>query len=94
MAEIQFKLMRSETVYDIMLRYSRENGRNWQTEFQKIVLGMTILTSYNNKTYRIDDIQFDASPTSTFDTNDGPLSYVDYYRRVSGSRDYKAFFKC
>jgi aubergine len=39
-----------------------------------------VLTRYNNKTYRIDDIVFDQSPTSTFTQGDKQVSYVEYYK--------------
>lgn len=37
---------------------------------------------YNNKTYRIDDIDWDKNPRNTFTTPQGEVSFVDYYRRV------------
>lgn len=83
MAEIKHKLMRTETVLDVLKRCYQESRNNWQQSFQQQVLGMIVLTSYNNKTYRISDVIFDMSPTATFDTKDGPTSYVDYYRTVS-----------
>lgn len=44
---------------------------------------MIVLTDYNNKTYRVDDVDFAASPMSTFNTKDGDISYVEYYKKVS-----------
>lgn len=32
-----------------------------------VLCGSTIITHYNNKTYRIDDIDFSMTPLSTFD---------------------------
>jgi len=43
---------------------------------------MVILTDYNNKTYRIDDVDFQSTPLCKFKTNDGEISYVDYYKKV------------
>lgn len=37
---------------------------------------------YNNKTYRVDDIDWEANPESTFSTKQGDVSYVDYYKKV------------
>ena len=37
---------------------------------------------YNNKTSRIDDIDWDKTPQNTFTTPQGEVSFVDYYRRV------------
>lgn len=39
---------------------------------------------YNNKTYRIDDIDWDKTPMDTFQTKTGEISYVDYYKKQYG----------
>lgn len=39
---------------------------------------------YNNKTYRIDDIDFEKNPTTKFlGRNDQEMSFVEYYKKVS-----------
>lgn len=82
-AEISTKLMREETVYDI-LRNHRERARgDWTSQFMNEILGSTVLTRYNNRTYRIDDVDFQKNPESTFTTPQGERSYVDYYQAVS-----------
>lgn len=72
--------MRTETLYDILQRCVQNERGNYQNAFKTAVLGTTVLTGYNNKTYRIDDVDFDSSPKSTFDTRDGPKNYLDYYQ--------------
>ena len=74
--------MRQETVLNI-LQDCVKNHRDYKEAFAKAVIGSTVLTDYNNKTYRIDDIDWDRSPSSTFTTRDGEKSFVDYYRTVS-----------
>lgn len=83
-AEVTHKVMRDETILEILLRVRRDH-REFQPEFQREVLGTTVLTKYNNKTYRIDDVDFDKKPTDTFDTKDGPISFIEYYQRVSAN---------
>lgn len=39
---------------------------------------------YNNKTYRIDDIDWDQTPMNTFQTKTGEVSYVQYYKTQYG----------
>lgn len=77
-AEIASKIMRNETIYDVLQQCSR--GADYQREFGEAVLGLVVLTDYNNKTYRIDDISYDASPSDTFETKNGPISFIEYYR--------------
>lgn len=79
-AEISHKIMRSETVYDIIVRIRNESRDDFRKALEKTLLGTTVLTDYNNKTYRIDDIRYDICPTDTFPTKDGEISYVNYYK--------------
>lgn len=47
------------------------------------VIGSTVLTRYNNQTYRIDDVDENSNTKSTFKKKDGSsISYIDYYREV------------
>lgn len=77
--EITHKVMRMETVYDIILSCSA-NNREYKDSFAKAVVGTTVLTDYNNKTYRIDDVDWSTTVNATFETKAGPVSFVDYYK--------------
>lgn len=59
---IAHKLMRTETIYDILSQCQREDAANFKENFIRKVLCMTVLTAYNNKTYRIDDVDFQKTP--------------------------------
>lgn len=80
-AEITNKVMRTETIYEIMrsILNAGGGGATAHEQFQSQVLGMTVLTDYTNKTYRIDDIDFDTHPSDTFETKTGKVSFIDYY---------------
>ncbi|KAL0122352.1 hypothetical protein PUN28_007227 [Cardiocondyla obscurior] len=78
-AEIAHKVMRQETLYDI-LKGCYLRGGNYKEEFSRNVIGIMVLTDYNNHTYRIEDVDYDASPSSTFPMRNGEhVSYQDYY---------------
>lgn len=81
-AEISHKVMRMETIYDIMNRLRKES-REFKTAVASELLGTTVLTAFNNKTYRIDEIDYSMKPSDTFDTKNGPITFVQYYRDVS-----------
>ena len=54
---------------------------NLKEEMLKALMGAVVLTRYNNKTYRVDDIDWDRNPTSTFtDDNGREKSFFNYYR--------------
>lgn len=82
MAEIKHKLMRTETVLDILNRCYKENRERYLQYFEQQVLGMIVLTRYNNKTYRISDVLHNSSPEAEFETRDGPKTYINYYQEV------------
>ena len=44
------------------------------------LVGLNVLTRYNNRMYRIDDILFDKNPESTFDCQGKLLSFTNYYK--------------
>lgn len=53
------------------------DSRTWKDEFIKLVIGQTVLTRYNNKMYRVDDVSFDESPKDKFEKKDGTkVSYL------------------
>ncbi|NXW49861.1 PIWL1 protein, partial [Nyctiprogne leucopyga] len=81
--DVSHKVLRSETVLDFMysLYYQVEEQR-FRDTCAKELIGLIVLTKYNNKTYRVDDIDWDANPQCTFRKADGSeISYVEYYKR-------------
>ena len=46
----------------------------------KKLIGQVVMTTYNCQTYSVDDIIFNEHPTDTFDTRNGPITYVKYYQ--------------
>lgn len=43
---------------------------------------MTVMTIYNKKMYRVDGIDFDISPSHTFNLKDGKkMSFLEYYEK-------------
>ncbi|KAL5238818.1 hypothetical protein ACI65C_006228 [Semiaphis heraclei] len=82
-AEISTKVMRQETVMDFLNQcaYDRNRNQDWMMNFKSGVIGTTVMTKYNNETYRIDDIDENSDPTSKFRKKDGSeMSYMQYYK--------------
>merc|ERR550519_1104855 len=51
------------------------------------LLGAVVITRYNNKTYRIDEICFDKKPSDKFQLNDGTeIDYRQYYMEKHGMK--------
>lgn len=77
--------MRTDTVYDLLQETHRADPNNFENSFKQKVLGMTVLTGYNNSCYRIDDVDFSLSPMSTFRKRDQEVTIRQYYIDVSFS---------
>lgn len=73
--DVGFKFIRTELVYDLFRRYRDDKNRMIAS-----CVGQIVLTDYNNKTYRVDGIDFKQTPMSTFKRGDREVSYIDYYR--------------
>ncbi|VVC33819.1 Hypothetical protein CINCED_3A001948 [Cinara cedri] len=82
--EISTKVMREETVFDFFVECLNNSKRNpgWMETFKAGVIGQTVMTRYNNASYKIDDVDEKANTQSTFEKKDGSkMSYVDYYKQ-------------
>ncbi|XP_004844044.1 piwi-like protein 1 isoform X1 [Heterocephalus glaber] len=81
--DVSHKVLRSETVLDFMLNlYHQTEGHKFQEQVAKELIGLIVLTKYNNKTYRVDDIDWDQNPKSTFKKADGSeVSFLEYYQQ-------------
>ncbi|XP_056417479.1 piwi-like protein 4 isoform X2 [Hyla sarda] len=82
-ADVSHKVLRNETVLDSMNEmYYRMPKERFTDACEKEFLGMVVLTRYNNKTYRVDDIDWSTKPTDKFLKKDGShISYVEYYKQ-------------
>ncbi|XP_034941705.1 piwi-like protein Siwi isoform X2 [Chelonus insularis] len=84
--EITSKVMRQETLLDILNNVrQRVDSGDLQAACRAEVIGLTVLTDYNNNTYRVEDIDFGHNPQSSFKITKGgketETTYIDYYRQ-------------
>ena len=81
--DVCFKVIRTDNCLSWMndLRDKAQRARqDGQAAIQEALSGATVVTRYNQKTYRIDRVDFAQSPSTTFDKNGTPTSYQEYYR--------------
>lgn len=79
-SEICHKLLNFDTVWDVMQKCYNRGGGSYKENCMSQIVGQTVMTNYNNKTYRIDDINWNVTPKDTFDLKNGSkISFVDYY---------------
>ena len=73
--------MRQETIYEILRKHRNESSGNWKDDLKKELHGSIVLTDYNNKTYKVDDVDFNSSPMTTFQRRGVDINFVDYYKQ-------------
>ncbi|OWF41593.1 piwi-like protein 1 [Mizuhopecten yessoensis] len=84
-ADISHKIMRIDTVLDMMYALYNSTDRSGDSFYEKCTkkfVGSIVLTRYNNKTYRVDDIDWDIHPTSSFTRREGEITFKEYYKKA------------
>jgi len=77
------KFVRKENVLAILKRFLSDDRAGWQDRARREIPGSIVMTAYNNKTYRIDDIVFDKNPEGyTFDHRGQQKNMVQYYQET------------
>lgn len=77
------KVLRNETCWHLMGNMMRNarNLENFREQVFNSLIGNVVLTRYNNKTYRIDDIMWEENPMSEFEYHNGQkTTYYAYYK--------------
>ena len=79
--EVAHKLLNFETVWEVMAKFLRESRpEEYKQRCFDHFVGQTVMTSYNKKTYRIDDIDWETTPADAFPTRKGDtLKFTQYY---------------
>ncbi|KAF5302312.1 hypothetical protein FQA39_LY10351 [Lamprigera yunnana] len=79
--DTQHRVMRTENVLEALMHLRSTCREGLKEAAFKKLLGTTVLTKYNNRSYKIDDIVWGSNPSSTFETQDGRvLTYTQYYK--------------
>ncbi|KAI5642706.1 piwi domain-containing protein [Phthorimaea operculella] len=79
--EIAHKVLRMDNVLQMLNEYAATKGSNYKKIFLEDVVGKIVMTDYNKRTYRVDDVHWDSSPRCTFKMKDETISYMDYYAK-------------
>lgn len=79
--DVSHRILCQKTVLDMLVDIYQQNVDHFQECARKTLIGNIVLTRYNNRTYKINDICFDQTPNSMFQTKSGPTSYLDYYKK-------------
>ncbi len=70
-------------IFNFRALIARCRGGDYKTIIKKALMGCIVITNYNKKTYRIDDVDFDQNAMSSFTKKDGSsITYWQYYESV------------
>ncbi|XP_076054688.1 argonaute 3 [Oratosquilla oratoria] len=78
--DVSHRVLRTQTVYEVLKDLCSAHRAGFKEAALNALIGSCVLTRYNNKSYRIDDILFDQNALSTFTTPKGEISYLQYYK--------------
>ncbi|XP_043358996.1 piwi-like protein 2 isoform X10 [Dermochelys coriacea] len=85
LADVSHKVIRNDSVLDVMHAIYQQSAENFQDECTKQLIGNIVITRYNNHTYRIDDIDWNKTPKDSFTMSDGKeITFIDYYSKNYG----------
>lgn len=79
-------IMRTKIEFSISNHHFCNAVNSFQTLFSQSIIGSIVLTNYNNKTYRVDEVDYAVTPLSSFETKKrgetSEITYVKYYQEV------------
>lgn len=78
--DVAFKVVRTDSVLKYVTQLRGKAKGDWQEAIQTALTGATVVTRYNQKTYRVERVDFGMSPATTFDKNGEQVSYAEYYK--------------
>uniref|UniRef100_A0A8C6DI49 Piwi-like protein 2 n=1 Tax=Moschus moschiferus TaxID=68415 RepID=A0A8C6DI49_MOSMO len=85
LADVSHKVIRNDSVLNIMHTMYLQNKENFQDECTKLLVGSIVITRYNNRTYRIDDVDWNKTPKDSFTMSDGKeITFLEYYSKNYG----------
>ncbi|XP_077008857.1 piwi-like protein 2 isoform X4 [Tamandua tetradactyla] len=85
LADVSHKVIRNDSVLDVMHAIYQQNKENFQDECTKLLVGSIVITRYNNRTYRIDDVDWNKTPKDSFTMSDGKeITFLEYYSKNYG----------
>lgn len=83
--DTQHKVMRTQNVYSYLMELNASDPSRFKEIAVANLIGSCVFTKYNNRTYTIDDINWELTPKDTFPTRDGgQISFLEYYERQHG----------
>ncbi|XP_075980297.1 argonaute 3 isoform X2 [Anticarsia gemmatalis] len=82
------RVLRTQSVLSFIKDTVQAEGANWKRILSERLVGCSVMTSYNKKLFRIDSIDDNMTPKSTFEKLDKgvpvKISFIEYYKKNYG----------
>ena len=81
--DVAFRVVRTDSVLEYISQLrdkAEQKGHDWQEAVSEGLVGCTVVTRYNQKTYKVDRVDYGMSPETTFDKQGTQTSYSEYYK--------------
>jgi aubergine-like protein len=82
------KIIRHQTAFDLMMSIREQCSSAHLGEALNMEMkGLIVMAKYGNfKCYRIESVVLNENPSNSFDSREGPMTYIDYYQKKYGLR--------
>jgi aubergine-like protein len=82
LCDVSHKVIRTQSVLQYILELkNRVSNEEMKRLLANDVVGFTVMTPYNKKNYRVDEIEWEKTPAdTTFDTKEGTINLCQYYQ--------------
>ncbi|XP_023936797.2 piwi-like protein Ago3 [Bicyclus anynana] len=82
------RVLRTQSVLSLINETLHAEGANWKNALNMILVGSSVMTTYNKKLFRVDSIDDTMNPMSTFEKNEKgqmvKISFIEYYKKNYG----------
>uniref|UniRef100_A0A182LZC8 Uncharacterized protein n=1 Tax=Anopheles culicifacies TaxID=139723 RepID=A0A182LZC8_9DIPT len=79
--DITHRVLRIDSCYKMLQNMQRQPG-SYKDNFRRMMIGANVMSVYNQKMYRVCDVEYEITPMSTFPTKEGEnITFVDYYKK-------------
>ncbi|ODM92896.1 Protein aubergine, partial [Orchesella cincta] len=83
--EITYKVLRLDNCLQVIKNMTNQHNEYDKERIRNALVGTVVMTIYNRKTYKVDDIDWETTPTSSFDKKKGEMiKYLDYFKSRYG----------
>ena len=69
--DVAHRVLHTSTAFDCIQDAFNTHRDRWQDVVFKTLIGNVVMTRYNKRTYRVDDIDYTRTPKDSFQLSDG-----------------------